>query len=283
MVAAATSSAPPRSKRSPAALREPRPRKREKYARMACSLCKFQPDTDNFDPQPAYQDLEFTVSRMNRICEQMQQSMGRFGLTHQSGSCLQRKQGNDELPQPSKPLIPTDYRCTLHLTGDAMRARDLQSPPDSKDGHLPVTEEEVKFPDALITLLQAARPVLELGHERTTQLFTIFKDEVYPLYPCISLKLGYDAVNAIFSLLTYSSPGAIQNVDMIDVEITKSVVAIALLVRGDIQSSLASDLESHLLWSVDSCYDQEQTQVEDIIMATLLVSRAARLQTRDNY
>lgn len=209
--------------------------------------------------------------------------MGRFGLSHPRGPCLQRKQGNDELPQPSKPLIPTDLQCSLHLTGDTLRARDLQSPPDSKDGNVSVTGDEDKSSDALITLLQAARPILELGHQRITQLVTIFKDEVYPIYPCISLNLGYDTVNALFSLLTYASQEATHGVDRIDVEITKSVVAIALLVGGDTQSPLAFDLEGHLVWSVDSCFDQEHTQVEDILMATLLVSHSALLQTHFVY
>jgi hypothetical protein len=66
---------------------------------------------------------------------------------------------------------------------------------------------------------------------------------------------------------------------MIDVELTKSVLAIALLVRGETQNVLAFDLEAQLAWSVDSCLDQEKPQVEDIVMATLLVSRYASLQT----
>ena len=160
-----------------------------------------------------------------------------------------------------------------------MRARGLPSPLDSQDDPYSVAGDELKSTDALINLLQAARCVLELGHEKVTQLFTIFKDEVYPLYPCISLELGYEAVNSVFSLLKDASYEAILNVDIIDVEITKAVVAIALLLRGDLQNPLASDLEAQLVWSVDSCFDQVKPQVEDITMATLLVSYLFRLQT----
>lgn len=212
------------------------------------------------------------VPRMNSICDPMQQSITRLGLAPPPKSCLQRKQENEELPQPHKPLTPTDPGHTLSLTQDAMRERGLLSPPHSQDGAHPFAQDELKFPDALINLLQATRPLLMLGHERVDHLFTIFRDEVYPFYPCVNLNLGRDNVNAVFSLLKDTSNGAILNVDIIDVEITKAAVAIALLLRDDTQSPLASDLEGQLVWSVDSCFDQEKPQIEDIIMAMLLVS-----------
>jgi hypothetical protein len=120
--------------------------------------------------------------------------------------------------------------------------------------------------------------LLELGHEKVTRLFTIFRDEVYPFYPCVNLDLGYEAVSDVFSLLKNTSHGFILNVDMIDVEITKAVVAIALLLRDDTHSPLASDLQGQLVWSVDSCFDQEKPQIEDIIMAVLMVSYSVRLE-----
>ncbi|KAJ6142436.1 hypothetical protein N7471_001889 [Penicillium samsonianum] len=293
-------SAPSRGKRSPGAFREPRPRKREKLLTLNSSLCKvrkvkcsgnqpcnrceelhsectynepFQPDNEAFDPQPPNQDLEVTALRMNRICDRIQQSMARFGPPYPSGFCLQRRHASDDVPQPIKPLTPTDFRYNLSLTRDAIRARGLPSPRDSQDDPFSVARDELNSPNTLINLLQAARPILELGHEKVTQLFTIFKDEVHPLYPCISLELGYEAVNGVFLLLKDAS-----HVDIIDVEITKAVVAIALLLRGDTQNSLASDLEAQLAWSVDSCFDQVKPQVEDIILATLLVSYFFRLQ-----
>ncbi len=153
-----------------------------------------------------------------------------------------------------------------------MRERGLLSPPHSQAGTYPFTQDELSFPDTLINVLQATRPLLELGHEKVNHLFAIFRDEVYPIYPCISLDLGRGNVNAVFSLFRNTSYRLTPNMDIIDVEITKAVVAIALLLRDDTQSPLASDLEGQLVWNVDSCFDQEKLQVEDIIMAMLLVS-----------
>jgi hypothetical protein len=123
-----------------------------------------------------------------------------------------------------------------------MRERGLLSPPHSQDSPHPVAQDQLKLPDALINLLQAERPLLELGHEKVTQLFTIFKDEIYPFYPCINLDLGLEAINNVFSTLQNNCHEVILNMDIIDVEVTKAVVAIALLLRDDTQGPLASDL-----------------------------------------
>ncbi|KAJ5422538.1 hypothetical protein N7491_010983 [Penicillium cf. griseofulvum] len=201
----------------------------------------------------------------------MQQSMGRFGLTHPSRSDLQRTKGNQHIPRLSKPLTLTDFRHNLSLTRDAMKAKGLQSSLHTQDGLYSVAADAFRSADTLINLLQTARPILELGHEKVTQIFTIFKEEVYPLYPCISLELGYEAVDAVFSLGKDCSYESTSNVDIIDVEITKAVAAIALLLKGDTENILASDLESQLVWGVDSCLDQVKPQVEDIVMAALLL------------
>lgn len=222
---------------------------------------------------------------MNRCRKENQQPAGRFGLgsARPYWPCLQRKQRNTKQIHLDRFLAPTDFRYTLKLTQDAIRARGLPSPPDFKPGYRSVSEDGLKFPDALINLLQAARPILELGYERVIQSFRVFRDEIYPLSPCISLKIGQQVIGAVFSLQAHGSSAALSNLDVIDVEILKSVVAIALLVKGDIQTPLASDLEGQLMWNVDSCFDQEQIQIEDIILATLLVSCSTRHQTSDFY
>lgn len=170
--------------------------------------------------------------------------------------------------------MPTDFRNTLDHTRHLLKVRGSPSPPDFNDVsyHPPLVGDQINSPDAFIALLQAARPILQLGYEKINHLHTVFKQEIYPLHPCILLQLSQDIIDTLFSLLARGPYRSTYDLDVIDVEIMKGIVAIALLAEGDTQIPLASDLESHLLWSVDSCYDQEHPQVEDIIMATLLVS-----------
>lgn len=203
--------------------------------------------------------------------------MGRFADPHINRTCLQRKRPSENGPTQPRVQSLTDFKYTLSLTRGVLEAKGLPSPPVFTGGHPSLAVDELKSPDALITLLQNARPVVDLGHEKATQLLAVFKNEIYPLYPCISLELAQDSVDSLFSLLSRVPHSATCNVEIIDVEIMKSVMAVALLTRDDMQSPLATDLESQLLWSVGSCLDQEHPQIEDIIMATLLVSVLAGL------
>lgn len=199
--------------------------------------------------------------------------MARFTNPHINRPCLQRKQLNDNKAAQLKVQSVTNFKYTMSLTRAVLEAEGLPSPPPPFTGTYPsIAVDEFKSPDTLITLLQHARPIFDLGHEKVTQLLAVFKNEIYPLYPCISLELAQDLVNSLFSLLSPVPHSATYNVEIIDVEIMKSVMAAALLTGYDAQSPLAADLESQLVWSVDSCLDQEQPQIEDIIIAALLVS-----------
>ncbi|KAL2795243.1 hypothetical protein BJX66DRAFT_337028 [Aspergillus keveii] len=228
-------------------------------------------DSHNTPPQSAHPDLDLSILRMNRICEQMQQKMARFVDSHPGRPCLQRKVPTDNEIPHHKNHTPTDFRYTLSLTHFTLTGRRAVSNASDVSPKRPChVGDGLASPDFLISLLQAAQPVLELGHAKVTQLVTTFKDEVYPIFPCVSIQLGQHLVDILFSLLNRTQYEATWNLEVIDVELTKAVVAIAMLVKHDTHSPLAADLEDHLLWSVDSCYDQDQPQFEDIIMATLL-------------
>lgn len=202
----------------------------------------------------------------------MQQKLARFADSQPGRPCLQRQLPIDNGILRPKPQTPTNFRYTLSLThftltGGRVLSHSSNSPP-KRPCH---AGDELASADVLISLLQAAHPVLELGHTKVTQLITIFKDEVYPIFPCVRIQLGHHIVDILYSLLNRIQHEATWNLEVIDVELTKTMVAIAMLVKNDTQSTLAADLEDHLLWSVDSCYDQDLPQIEDIIMATLLV------------
>lgn len=234
------------------------------------------PTFSTISPQSTQPDLELSVLRVNKTCDQIQQLMGRFVDLHQNRPRLQRKTSRANEDVQSKARIPTDFRNTLDHTRHLLKVGGSPSQPDFNNASYPsLAGDKANSPDFLITLLQAARPILQLGYEKVNQLHTVFMQEIYPFHPCIRLALAQNIVDTVFSLLARGPYSATYDLDIIDVEIMKAVVAIALLVEGDTQSALASDLQSHLLWSVDSCYDQEHPQIEDIIMATLLVGRAS--------
>lgn len=104
-------------------------------------------------------------------------------------------------------------------------------------------------------------------------LVTIFNLEIYTTYLCIDLDFANEKVDAIFRISSDSSNEEAEDpeIDLIDVEIMKVVLTIAMLIE-DNGASLSSDIESNLIWSTDRNMKEETAQVEDIIISSLLVS-----------
>jgi hypothetical protein len=136
-----------------------------------------------------------------------------------------------------------------------------------------VSKDTAQPPDTTMALLRAARSVLDVGYDAVSHYMTIFKLEIYTVYPCISLDFAQQKIDTIFKIssATTNTEAEDLEIDLIDVEIMKVVLAIAMLTE-DNETSLSSDIESHLIWNVDQNMKQETAQIEDIIIASLLVS-----------
>lgn len=136
-----------------------------------------------------------------------------------------------------------------------------------------VSRDTAQSPDTTMALLRAARSVLDVGYDAVSHYMTIFKLEIYAVYPCISLDFAQQKIDTIFKIssATTNSEAEDLEIDLIDVEIMKVVLAIAMLTE-DKETSLSSDIESHLIWNIGRNMKQETAQLEDIIIASLLVS-----------
>lgn len=124
-------------------------------------------------------------------------------------------------------------------------------------------------------ILQAAKPIIHLGRDKAFQYHAAFKDHIYSAYPCFSLSVAEERMTALYSART--PPGGDNRfqdlgLDTIDVEIMKVTFAIAMILEGENDNPLCRDLPAYLLWNVDNNINEEPAQLEDVIMATLLVS-----------
>lgn len=140
--------------------------------------------------------------------------------------------------------------------------------------------EEPSLPDENPSAaLEVARPLLELGHENALAHLAAFRDYLFPVYPCIDLTIAKKNIDALFrtSLLSFADGVQDLGVDLIDIEATKAVLAIGMLIKGDATSPLSSSLESHLIWNADNIMRRDQAQIEDVIMGALLVSPLSTL------
>lgn len=221
--------------------------------------------------QLAHQDLGRAISQMKSTCEQIQQSLGAVGSLPGHSPSLQRQSMSVRPIHLGTVLYPTDFEYILNLASDILKEKGKSFALPSRASDCAVTKYPSRPINILIAMLQAARPLLELGHDKVTRLLSTFLSEVYPLYPCINMQLAQTKVDALFELITPISTDTASQIEGIDIEIMKAVIAVVMLVRGETESPLPSDLESHIVWNVNSILDQEQPQIEDIIMATLLV------------
>lgn len=134
-------------------------------------------------------------------------------------------------------------------------------------------------------ILRAAKPILHLGQAEALRYLSIFKEHVYSAYPCINLSVATERLTALYSARTPPGGGnKFQDLglDLIDVELMKATFAIAMILDGEHDNPLCRDLKANLLWNTDFTMNEEQAQVEDVIMATLLVRRNLTLGSFDS-
>ncbi|KAL4874501.1 cytochrome P450 [Aspergillus karnatakaensis] len=203
------------------------------------------------------------MARATRVSEQR-------GTLLRPGSSLNRPPTSSLQLHLGRVIHPSHSMYRFNLARDVLKQRGLLVNPETRATGTTIATDGSSPVGDLITLLQAAQPLLELGHNRVSTLVSIFINEIYPLYPCINLELALPKVDALFRLLSQSQGDDATNIDLIDVEIMKATVAITQVSRGEIQNTLSQDLESHLVWNVNSTLVQEEAQLEDIIMAALM-------------
>ncbi|KFY86577.1 hypothetical protein V500_07540 [Pseudogymnoascus sp. VKM F-4518 (FW-2643)] len=242
-----------------------RPRKRERNA--AIRRDRKERLSTNAIPQ----DLGQLLSRMKRTCDEIQSSTTCFGIASPPCPSLARRRLQSEDAEFRDTTSPANFVHSLNLARSVLEQRGVLSTPGQNNASRQVSKDTAQSPDINAALLRAARPVLDVGYEAVLHLVTIFNLEIYTTYPCIDLDFANEKIDAIFRISSDSSNEEAEDleIDLIDVEIMKVVLAIAMLTE-DNGSSLSSDIESNLIWSTDINMKEETAQLEDIIMASLL-------------
>lgn len=139
----------------------------------------------------------------------------------------------------------------------------------------PATDGVASVPAPVDDLLRAAEPIIHLGQTEALRYLAVFKDHVYSAYPCINLDVATERLTALYSARAPLGGGNKPQdlgLDIIDVELMKATLAIAMMLDGEHDTPLCRELDAHLLWNTDFTMNEEHAQVEDVIMATLLVS-----------
>ncbi|KAI0536255.1 hypothetical protein GGR58DRAFT_403453 [Xylaria digitata] len=224
------------------------------------------------------QDLTQLLSTMRRVCADIQSSTSHIGIPpariplprrrrpHGLDGRIRSKRTQLAAMNTLWPALDVIQRF-LEDQGAVMPNSDSQDATSQ-----PAFKDTVQYPDVSAISLQAAKPLFDMSYDQVLQNLTTFEHEVMPMYPCIRMEIARERFEVIFAA---SSPSATaeplgMDVDSIDIEFGKVVMAIAMLIQRDDENPLILDVEKHLLWNVDDIMKQDNVQIDDIVMAVLM-------------
>ncbi|SPO03693.1 uncharacterized protein DNG_06376 [Cephalotrichum gorgonifer] len=211
---------------------------------------------------------------MRGICDAIQTSAGRFTSPMQPGPSLKRRRDSQVSVNVTTKTYLTSFVHSLDMAKSVLEETGVLDPTATthSDADESPVDEAIEADEAATTALDTARPVRDLGAESAAKYFASFRDLVYPVFPCVYMEAAKMTLDAIFerSPPSQQAQGSDEGVDLIDIEICKAVLAIGMVVKDGVHSSIGSDLEANLIWNMNSVFERDQAQVEDVVMGTLL-------------
>ena len=136
--------------------------------------------------------------------------------------------------------------------------------------------EATPLPIAALSI--AAEPIVNLSYDEAVLYLDLFIAEVLCMYPLIchvDLRAKLDTLFETFQQQN-SALSRTHHLTSMDIEHLKVVLAIGASSREKDDSLLGQHLESYLLWHLESCFDQGDPGLDDIMMAILMVSWGTR-------
>ncbi|KAF7528224.1 hypothetical protein G7054_g10222 [Neopestalotiopsis clavispora] len=222
-------------------------------------------------------DLGQLVLTMRKVCDEIENSASNYDLTAIPNRALKRSLRHAVSRRPKVASPTPGYVALLSRAQDVLHQKGVvETFTNGAHAHnKPVMDGGVAntAPAPADEILRAAKPILHLGQAEALRYLSIFKEHVYSAYPCINLSVATERLTALYSARTPPGGGnKFQDLglDLIDVELMKATFAIAMILDGEHDNPLCRDLKANLLWNTDFTMNEEQAQVEDVIMATLL-------------
>lgn len=220
-------------------------------------------------------DLGHLVRAMRKVCDDIESSTSKYDSVAISHHALKRSlcHGVSVNPRVSRPT--PGYVALLSRAQGVLHEKGLiETSAYQTRVNEPATDGLASVPAPVDDLLRAAEPIIHLGQAEALRYLAVFKDHVYSAYPCINLDVATKRLTALYSARAPPGGGNQSQdlgLDIIDVELMKATLAIAMMLDGEHDAPLCRELDAHLLWNTDFTMNEEHAQVEDVIMATLLV------------
>lgn len=148
---------------------------------------------------------------------------------------------------------------------------ELRRPQEPRNGNNPESQSISKA-----ELWHSASPIMELGEDRCIRLLTLLQETVYDMYPCFDFTAANHTVSDLFRL-GFNWPERGHPLDKRNtlttkrLDIVKGLLALALRIDDAEQDFLLWNLESNISWSMDLCSIHAKPDMDDVLMAALMV------------
>ncbi|KAK5043476.1 hypothetical protein LTR84_011945 [Exophiala bonariae] len=180
----------------------------------------------------------------------------------------------DDFIQRQSARSQTSHCHILNVVSSNLEAKGVIAKP-THNFAIEVSELPNNSAVPLGELTRVARTILAIGYEGAQQLLQTFVVEVYYMYPCVYLDSLKAKIDTLFGRVVATTNIAVSDteavkVDLIDIDIIKAVLGIALSCQEQDKTPLGNDLHSHILWSTENLMRGDAAEVEDIMMASLM-------------
>ncbi|KAH7138754.1 hypothetical protein B0J11DRAFT_563657 [Dendryphion nanum] len=287
----------PRKRHAPSGNDEgtPHVRKRERYTRAACNLCKARKvrcsgispcnrctetrsectfaetatlllGTQDLNVRPEW------AMRLENSMETLNQRLLRLPTsTLHDSPCTRKTRTPAWSNSEARVIFPSVDTFQLHRP---LLEQRLHVSAENKvmSTRSPVPKTSNDTPPMI--LMQAAQPILALNYDTALLYIEKFGSDILTTYPCVSLDLLRSNLKALFQA---TSPASLNvsdsyhySVSLAEIEILKVAIAVGAAGEDEVKTALGSDLSSYISWSVDSMTQKSAIAIEDVTIACLL-------------
>ncbi|KAI0468465.1 hypothetical protein F4859DRAFT_205157 [Xylaria cf. heliscus] len=245
-----------------------RSRKRERYTRVACNVCKarkvkcsgvfpcsrcvelkvecryhlanaayanaqHERSTTRLLGAPR-RDLAQLLSTMKQICADIELSTSEAGITHSRASLLKRRRFHI---YDGRPRSKHAHSTTMNTLWPALRLvqefledhKTVIPNGNSQDAATQMaTKETTQYPDVSAITLQAAKPLLDMGCDEVLRNLEIFEHNIFVMYPCFHMDIARERIETIFAQCSPSTAAEPRGLDMDLIDIELVKVSTAI-------------------------------------------------------
>ncbi|KAF5613644.1 C6 transcription factor [Fusarium tjaetaba] len=271
-------------------------RQRAAYALVACTACKariqrlestlakIQQSVNSLIDLTAHTTAEQNDRQSQRLpCSKDAPSGFVLSETSVHRQSLYACEASDLNNGRDLPMHPISFVHSFEVAKSKLQTKGYPMSIGSDVSSIPGPSTTAGSPPVSSSLPRhSVQSLIELGHDETLRLLSLFQDALAPFYPCFDIDAAKELSRIIFD--RFSRPSSIAGPARSSeecplhpkrVEILKGLLSLSLLFDACDGSGVSFDMNRHdvpIEWSIDACAIYGTPELDDVLMAILLVS-----------